>query len=101
MLDLHVEGVAVTGHIKGDIDAFRAGDARVDLVLEPILRNFTLNHLDVPAVASAEVAATTGDAEAALGAAGSEGAIGSADGATFAEGRLVSFFGWRLSLGFG
>ena len=83
-----------------------ANSCKIDLLFSDIMMPGAMNGLDLALEARRRrpglpVLLTSGYAEAALGAAGSEGAIGSADGATFAEGRLVSFFGWRLSLGFG
>ena len=99
--------MTIARNVEGDIDALRRCDLRVDFILQPVLGNFPLNDLDVPAVPRAKVASATRDSETAFGSAGVEGAIRTADRPAFAEGNLVGFFlrcrlrlrfgrGWRL-----
>src|SRR5208337_5034772 len=96
--------MTVAGNVERDVDALRGGDAGIDFVFQPILGDFPLNDLHIPAIFGAEVATAAGNAEAALGTTGGETAVGSADRATFAEGNLIGFFlglGLRLGLGWG
>src|SRR5208283_923443 len=92
LLDLHVERVAVAGDIEGDVDALSGRDAGIDLVLQPVLRDFLLDDLHVPAVAGAEIAAASADTEAALRATSGEGPVRTTDRTAFAEGNLVGLW---------
>ncbi len=65
---------------------------RIDLVLQPVLRNLLLNHLHIPRVLRAEIPAASGDPESALGARRAERAVRPADRAAFAEGNLIVLF---------
>src|SRR6185369_13755479 len=92
--------MAVTHYVKGDVDALRGRNTRVHLVLEPVLGNLLLHHAHVPGVARAEISAATGEAEAALGAVGTEVSIRPADRSALSEGNHVVGFDRRRRLRF-
>src|SRR6185295_20050384 len=99
LLHLNVRGVTVAHHVKGDVHALRRRDAGVHFVFQPVLGNLLLHHAHIPGVARAEIAASTGKAEAALGPVGVEVAIRPADRAALSEGNLVIGFDHRFRLG--
>src|SRR6267154_1795479 len=84
--------MSIAGHIEGDVNPLRGGDPRIDLILQPVLGYFSLNDLDIVGILCSKVTTTAGNAKPALGAAGVEAAIRSADRAAFAEGNLIGFF---------
>ena len=91
--------MSIAGHVESDVDALGGADARIDLVFQPVFRNFALNDLDVPAELGAKVAAPPSDAEAALRASCGERSVGAAYRSAFTEGNLVGLrFGSGLGL---
>src|SRR5580704_12796896 len=105
--------MTVARNVEGDVDPLRAGDPGIDFILQPVVRDFPLNDLDIPAKLRAKVAAVSGDAKPTFCAARGKTTVGSADRAAFAESNLVGVFlggrlrlclgrnGWLLRLDFG
>src|ERR1700675_3210883 len=63
LLDLDVKRMTVASNVEGNVDALGGGDLGIHLVLQPILRHFALNDLDVPAIPRAKIAAAPGYSE--------------------------------------
>src|SRR6266446_10178935 len=97
LLDPNVRRVAVACDIKRYINPFRLCDARIDFILQPVFGDLSLHGLHVPRKLAAEIAATSGESESALGAAGAHGVV-FADRTTFAIGNLIGLGGSRLRL---
>src|SRR5262249_36582179 len=93
LLNLHIARAAVASDVKGEIHAISRTDARINLILQPVLGNFLLNNLHIPGVLISKVSATTGNAKSSFGAADAERAVWTANRPALAKGNnVVSFF---------
>ena len=92
----------VARDIERDVHPLRRRDSRIDFVLQPVLRNLLLDHMHVPRVLCAKIPAAPGDSKSALGSAGAEGTVRTADRAAFSKRNLIILFlGRSLRLLFG
>src|SRR5262249_7819202 len=90
LLDRNIGWLSAPGDVEREIDALGVRDARIDLILEPVFRDFLLHDFHVPRVATSKVPTTAGKPEASLGTARAESAIGTAHWPALAIGNCVA-----------
>jgi len=91
--------MSIAGHIKRDVDPLRRAHSGINLIFQPILRYFLLDHPYIPGVARTKIASAAGYTKTTLSPVGAETAIGPADRSAFTKGNLVGLF-LRLGLWF-
>src|SRR5208282_6511795 len=89
--------MSIVRNIKRQINPTRLPYARVDFILQPVFGDLSLHGLNVPGKLAAEIAAASGEAKAALGAARGHG-VRAADRTTFAIRNLIRLSGFWLLL---